>query len=213
MAQPEAEWRRSGKCCKAAAFAARIAQPPCKRKEGARGAFCNRKRLIFLGGQTAELSAELINPATRTSRALLTSIERMALARDLDLIKRVLFAIGPGNGFPGSNGRPGEDREVRRQILKDHVAVLGVNIFLHDLYLRAAIIRRLANRKAAIIAATPAAGKRCEASIRLLLRVPTLYGGEGWLPGMAAFKSLGPCFGGGSLTQVRVEEWGVDGRL
>ncbi len=80
----------------------------------------------------AVLAAEAIHAAGGVHDLLLARVERVRVAGHFHFDQGIGFAIGPLDGFLGSDGGPGEEREIGGNILKHDFAVGWMNIFLHE---------------------------------------------------------------------------------
>src|SRR5579859_3283702 len=76
--------------------------------------------------------AELVDATAGVKRLLLAGVERMGVARDIHLDQRVLVTVFPLDGFLGGDRRTRQEREVRRQVLEHHRAIIRMDIGLHD---------------------------------------------------------------------------------
>ena len=86
-------------------------------------------RLAFL----AIFAFEAVNAASGIHNVLFAGIKRVGLAADINAHQRVFFAVRPGDGFFGFNGRFGQEGEIGAVVLEDHRAVVRVDVFFHGM--------------------------------------------------------------------------------
>ena len=78
------------------------------------------------------LAAEPIHPSGSVHDFLLTGVERMRVAGDFHLNQRILLAVSPLDRILGGQRGAGQEGKIGGDVLKHHLAVLGMNAFFHD---------------------------------------------------------------------------------
>lgn len=89
-----------------------------------------------LRAEALEALVELLDTTGRVHDALLSRVERVRCAGDLNVDDRVRVAIGPLDRLAACYSRAREKRFVRSQVVKNDGCVCGVNVRLHQEFLR-----------------------------------------------------------------------------
>lgn len=87
-----------------------------------------RKRFSHL---LAVALTELVDLFRGLQNVLLARVKRVRLARNFKFQQWILVTVFPLDGFPGRDGRPGQDRKLRRNVLEHDVSIFGVNVLFH----------------------------------------------------------------------------------
>ena len=74
---------------------------------------------------------EAVDAAAGVHDLVLAGVERMRLARHLNLDQRVFVAVFPLDGFLALDGRAGLEDQVAGHVLKNDFAVFGMDIGFH----------------------------------------------------------------------------------
>jgi len=74
---------------------------------------------------------ELVDLFRGLQNVLLARVKRMRLARNFKLQQWILFTVFPLDCFPGRNGRLGQDRKIRRNVLEHDLSIFGMNFLFH----------------------------------------------------------------------------------
>ena len=75
---------------------------------------------------------EAIDAATGVQRLVLAGVKRVRRTGNFHLDEGVLVSVFPLDGFLAAHRRPGQDREVGRDVLENHVFVFGMDAGFHD---------------------------------------------------------------------------------
>src|SRR5262245_50459793 len=106
-----------------------------KNKRQPEAAFVERARLrgrLLLDADAGELVAELLDATAQGVHALLRAgVERMRLARRLDLQERQLAAVFHLDRLAGLRGGARHELEAVRQVDEADLAIAGVDAFFH----------------------------------------------------------------------------------
>src|SRR3954447_25712068 len=87
---------------------------------------------LLLAAEVRKLVAELLDPAAERIDALLgAGVERMRLARGLELVERELAVVVHLDGLARLRARAGDELEAVREIDEADFAICGVDAFFH----------------------------------------------------------------------------------
>src|SRR5947207_6006858 len=102
-------------------------------KKAAEAAFLLRvARALLLGAEVGELVAEFLDPAAERIDALLgAGVERVRLARRLELVEWKLAAVVHLDRLARLRARAGDELEAVREIDEADFAIRGVDAFFH----------------------------------------------------------------------------------
>src|SRR3954468_18840576 len=95
------------------------------------------RRRLLLATEVRELVAELLDPAAERIDALLgAGVERVRLARRLELVERQLAAVVHLDRLARLRARAGDELEAVGEIDEADFAIRGVDAFFHGMPLR-----------------------------------------------------------------------------